>query len=89
MINRSIVIAGMIGGLVSLAGYQVVSNTSPPAAAQPRRFVRLQPRAFSLSRAEMQASVSPGTPSMSRRVSVRPIVPRPAIAMRMSVISTP
>jgi S1-C subfamily serine protease len=34
MINRSMVIAGMIGGLVSLAGYQVVSNTSQPSMAQ-------------------------------------------------------
>jgi Do/DeqQ family serine protease len=35
MINRSMVIAGMIGGLVSLAGYQIASNTSQPVAAQP------------------------------------------------------
>ena len=35
MINRSLVIAGAIGGLVSLAGYQIVSHTSEPTLAQP------------------------------------------------------
>src|SRR5690348_506392 len=35
MINRSLVIAGAIGGLVSLAGYQIVSHTSEPSHAQP------------------------------------------------------
>src|SRR5690348_5591895 len=35
MINRSLVIAGAIGGLVSLAGYQIASHTSEPSAAQP------------------------------------------------------
>jgi Do/DeqQ family serine protease len=34
MINRSMVVAGIIGGLVALAGYQVVSNTSQPSMAQ-------------------------------------------------------
>ena len=43
-----------------------------------------QPRAFSSSRAATQASVSPGTPSASLRASARPMVPSPAIAMRMS-----
>jgi serine protease Do len=35
MINRGMVIAGIVGGLVSLAGYQIVSNTSQPSVAQP------------------------------------------------------
>jgi Do/DeqQ family serine protease len=35
MINRSLVIAGAIGGLVSLAGYQIVSHTAEPSIAQP------------------------------------------------------
>ena len=35
MINRSLVIAGVIGGLVSLAGYQIVTETSQPSHAQP------------------------------------------------------
>lgn len=39
MINRSLVIAGAIGGLVSLAGYQIASNTSQPGQAQPAKTV--------------------------------------------------
>ena len=35
MINRSMVVAGVIGGLLSLAGYQIASNTSQPSLAQP------------------------------------------------------
>jgi serine protease Do len=35
MINRSMVMAGAIGGLVSLAGYQIASQTSQPSIAQP------------------------------------------------------
>jgi serine protease Do len=35
MTNRNVVIAGVVGGLIALAGYQVASNTSPPVAAQP------------------------------------------------------
>jgi S1-C subfamily serine protease len=49
MINRSMVIAGVIGGLVSLAGYQIVSNTSQPSLAQP------SPKTVPLSAPSMKA----------------------------------
>ncbi|MBV9570187.1 MAG: Do family serine endopeptidase [Alphaproteobacteria bacterium] len=35
MFNRSMVLAGMIGGFVSLAGYQIASNTLQSSQAQP------------------------------------------------------
>ena len=63
----------MLGKLVERAR----SGTSIPSSSS-------QPRAFSSSRAATQASVSPGMPSASLRASARPIVPSPAMAMRMS-----
>ena len=79
MINRSMVIAGVIGGLVSLAGYQIVSNTSQPSMAQPS--TKTVPLSAPSMKALPQAATAVPQSAAQVQLTFAPIVKRVAPAV--------
>jgi len=79
MINRSMIIAGMIGGLVSLAGYQIVSNTSQPSMAQPS--TKTVPLSTPSMKALPQAATAVPQSAAQVQLTFAPIVRRVAPAV--------
>src|SRR4051794_40501651 len=80
MINRGMVIAGIVGGLVSLAGYQIVSNTSQPTIAQPSIKAVPMGSPTSTVKAVPQGTAVPQTMSQVQ-LTFAPIVRRVASAV--------
>src|SRR3954468_17521247 len=79
MINRSMVIAGAVGGLVSLAGYQIVSNTSQPSMAQPS--TKTVPLSAPSMKALPQAATAVPRSAAEVQLTFAPIVRRVASAV--------
>src|SRR5436305_7442602 len=78
MINRSLVIAGAIGGLVSLAGYQIVSHTAEPSIAQPSKSA---PASAPTVKALPQAATAVPRSAAEVQLTFAPIVRRVAPAV--------
>jgi Do/DeqQ family serine protease len=81
MINRSLVIAGAIGGLVSLAGYQIVSHTSEPTLAQPSTKAMPLGAPSASMKALPQAATSVPRSAAEVQLTFAPIVRRVAPAV--------
>ncbi|HEX3652494.1 MAG TPA: Do family serine endopeptidase [Rhizomicrobium sp.] len=81
MINRSMVIAGVIGGLVSLAGYQIVSETSQPTQAQPGAKTAPLPPASASIKALPQAATAVPQSAGQVQLTFAPVVRRVAPAV--------
>ncbi|HSC18871.1 MAG TPA: Do family serine endopeptidase [Rhizomicrobium sp.] len=81
MINRGMVVAGVIGGLVSLAGYQIASNTAPPSRAQPStRTAPLAPPSAGMKALPQAATAVPRS-AAEVQLTFAPIVRRVAPAV--------
>ena len=81
MINRSMMIAGVIGGLASLAGYQIVSNTSQPSLAQPSGKTAPLPPPSASMKALPQAATTVPQNAGQVQLTFAPIVRRVAPAV--------
>jgi serine protease Do len=79
MINRSMVIAGVIGGLVSLAGYQIASQTTEPSHAQPS--AHTVPAPTPSLKALPQAATSVPRSAAEVQLTFAPVVKRVAPAV--------
>ncbi len=80
MINRSMVIAGAVGGLVSLAGYQIASHTTEPSLAQPTKAVPLGAPSAGMKALPQAATAVPRS-AAEVQLTFAPIVRRVAPAV--------
>src|SRR4051812_24848417 len=76
-------------GAHSIARSACLGNSSSSTTGQSMFCSFSQSRALPALPVAMQASESPGRPSVSRRATARPIAPRPAMAMRVGVMLPP
>lgn len=79
MINRSVVMAGVIGGLVSLAGYQIAWEAARPSHAQPG--LKAMPAPTPSAKALPQAATAVPRSAAEVQLTFAPIVRRVAPAV--------